>query len=557
MTAEIGELSVQQYLALAACASRGEKNALLDRLIALHGLRQSAIASARRFANVIEHFARRFGSERAICLYEAPGRVNLMGMHIDHRGGICNPVATRERICAVCSRRSDDLFCAHSLDREIPEGQFRLGERLPSSPLRSLGEWLSWSEIQAATRYGGKHFINYFACGPVYLACFHYAWGRSLAGADFVFDSDLPSSAGMSSSSALVVLATDFFLRSNPQGLPPLSSHQLLDVYGNGEWYIGTRGGKGDHAAIKLCQRGVVQPLVTTPDLRILQPAPIPQGYDLFLYASGDEANKSVEPFRTAFNTRVISYQTCEMMLTSALWQRSSAVLNELRAARATMDAKHHRIYLGDVVNYEIFSEAEIYRFLRGVPRIMTRAEIVARFPEHAAAIQAGMQHASEPEGGYHVRDVAAFGFGECVRARDAGPLLAAGDVRGFAAMMNVSQLGDRVSDVPDAVSRRVKLLDDAALTMMEQEGFPLREIAGDYRVSTQNIDRLVAICLSCPDVLGARLSGAGLGGAVIVLGREGFSETLDPILLRDYYEPLRKQFRKIRILPSQGAGFC
>jgi galactokinase len=57
--------------------------------------------------------------------------------------------------------------------------------------------------------------------------------------------------------------------------------------------------------------------------------------------------------------------------------------------------------------------------------------------------------------------------------------------------------------------------------------------------------------------VLGARLSGAGLGGAVIVLGREGFSETLDPILLRDYYEPLRKEFRKIRILPSQGAGFC
>ena len=556
MAPEIGELSVQQYLSLVECASRGEKNAFLDRAIARHGSRQSAIASACRFANLIEHFARRFGSGREICLYEAPGRVNLMGMHIDHRGGICNPVATRERLCAVCSRRSDDLFCARSLSGEFGEGQFRLAERLPPGPLRSLGEWLTWSEVEAASRYGGRHFINFFACGPVYLACFHYDWGQTFAGADFVFDSDLPPSAGMSSSSALVILATDFFLRSNAQGVPPLSIPQLLDVYGNGEWYIGTRGGKGDHAAVKLCQRGAVQPVVTTPDLLILQPASIPPGYDFFLYASGDEANKSVEPFRTAFNAPIISYQACEMMLTRALWQQPSAVLEELRAARATMDAKHHRIYLGDVVRCKLLSQAEIYRFLRGVPRVMNRAEMSARFEGQAAAFQAGMQHASEPEGGYHVRDVAAFGFGECVRAGEAGPLLAAGDVQGFAAMMKVSQLGDRVADVPDAASRRVKFLEDDALRTMEQEGLPLREIAGDYHVSTLNIDRLVAISLSCPGVLGARLSGAGLGGAVIVLGREGFSEALDPILQRNYYEPLRKDFRKIRILPSQGAGF-
>jgi galactokinase len=112
------------------------------------------------------------------------------------------------------------------------------------------------------------------------------------------------------------------------------------------------------------------------------------------------------------------------------------------------------------------------------------------------------------------------------------------------------------VTEVPDPVRRRVKFLEDDALCTMEQEGFPLREIAGDYHVSTQNVDRLVAICLSCPEVLGARLSGAGLGGAVIVLGQAGFCETLDPILEREYYGPLRKEFRKIRILPSQGAGF-
>ena len=122
--------------------------------------------------------------------------------------------------------------------------------------------------------------------------------------------------------------------------------------------------------------------------------------------------------------------------------------------------------------------------------------------------------------------------------------------------MMNVSQLGDRVAQLADRSSGRVKSLQDDALHVMEQEGFPIRRIAGDYHVSTPNIDRLASICLNCPDVLGARLSGAGLGGMLIVLGRQGFDEALDPILHRDYYEPLDKEFRKIRIVPSQGAGF-
>jgi galactokinase len=134
--------------------------------------------------------------------------------------------------------------------------------------------------------------------------------------------------------------------------------------------------------------------------------------------------------------------------------------------------------------------------------------------------------------------------------------LLRAGDVTGFAEMMNVSQLGDRVTEVADASSRRVKFLDDQALDAAERERLSIRQIAGDYHVSTPNVDRMVSICLSCPDVLGARLSGAGLGGMLIVLGKEGFEEALDPVLRRHYYEPRHKDFQKIRIAPSEGAGF-
>ena len=555
MTAEIGELSVEEYVALTTSASRGQKNAFLERAVERAGSRGRAIDLAGRFATLLEQFARRFGKDRRLCLYEAPGRVNLMGMHIDHRGGIVNPVATQERICAVCGRRDDDLVRARSLSGQFGEGQFRISERLLPKPLGSLGEWLNWTETEAVATGGGKHFINYFACGPLYAASFCYPWGRSFAGADFLLDSDLPPSSGLSSSSALVVLATDFFLRSNSQGSEDLSVDELLEVYGYGEWYIGTRGGTGDQAAIKLCRRGAVQPIITTPEFQARAPAPVPAGYDIFLYWSGDAANKSVEPYKTAFNAPIISYQAAELMLTEFVEKRSPARLEQLLARRASMDARHHRVYLGDAVNNAILSEAEIYEFLRTLPRVLGQDAIFSRFQDRAESFRAGIHQACEPEGGYHVRDAAAFGLSECARAEHAGRLLAEGDVEGFAQMMNVSQLGDRVSEVTERSSRRIKFLHDEDLSALEHERLPIRQLAGDYHVSTANIDRMVSICLSCPDVLGARLSGAGLGGMLIVLGKEGFDQALDPMLLRDYYEPLDKPFQKIRIVPSQGAG--
>ncbi len=555
MAAEIGEKSIDEYLSLATSAERGEKNAFLERAVARHGSRDLAMDSARRFVKLIEAFVERFGNDRRICLYEAPGRVNLMGMHVDHRGGIVNPVATQERIRAVCSRREDDRIRAVSLLRSFGEGEFSISGRLPSKPLKSLGDWLNWTEGEAADHGGGKHFVNYLACGPLYLACFHYPWGQRFAGADFLLGSDLPPSAGLSSSSAIVVLATDFFLRCNRQGIEELSPHELLDVYGNGEWYIGTRGGKGDHAAIKLSRRGRVQPVITIPDVEVCEPAHFPEGYHIVLYQSGDEANKAVEPFRTGFNAPIVCYQAGEMALTDYLRDENRAALDNLLAKRAAMDAKHHRAYLGDVAQQAILSEAQVYRFLRSLPRVIARDELFAAFGEHGGGFQDGLQHTGEPTRGYRIRDVVAFGFSECARAKHARTLLASDDVGGFAAMMNRSQLGDRVTDVADDASRRIKYLEDDDLSAMERQGTPIREIAGDYHVSSKNIDRLIEIAMKVPGVLGARLTGAGMGGTVMVLGTKSFDEALDPILQRDYYEPLGREFQKIVIVPSEGAG--
>jgi galactokinase len=56
-----------------------------------------------------------------------------------------------------------------------------------------------------------------------------------------------------------------------------------------------------------------------------------------------------------------------------------------------------------------------------------------------------------------------------------------------------------------------------------------------DYEVSISEVDRLVALLQAHPDVYGARLTGAGFGGACVALCRKGFLAQISAAVLEDY----------------------
>jgi galactokinase len=73
-----------------------------------------------------------------------------------------------------------------------------------------------------------------------------------------------------------------------------------------------------------------------------------------------------------------------------------------------------------------------------------------------------------------------------------------------------------------------------------------------DYEVSIPELDKLVAALQAAPGVLGARLTGAGFGGACVALCRTGQAQNAADIALSNY----NKEGRKGRILipvPTQG----
>lgn len=56
-----------------------------------------------------------------------------------------------------------------------------------------------------------------------------------------------------------------------------------------------------------------------------------------------------------------------------------------------------------------------------------------------------------------------------------------------------------------------------------------------DYQVSIAGLDRLVSILQSTPDVFGARLTGAGFGGACVALVTEGKAIEIAKTVLESY----------------------
>jgi len=85
----------------------------------------------------------------------------------------------------------------------------------------------------------------------------------------------------------------------------PVSARRLVSLCGEGEWFVGTRGGAADHAAIKLAHRGCVTRVGFFP-FRIEDSARFFPGHDLVACNSGVYAGSPGGA--QYFNAKVTAY---------------------------------------------------------------------------------------------------------------------------------------------------------------------------------------------------------------------------------------------------------
>ena len=67
---------------------------------------------------IVERFRREFGEPRPRCFF-APGRINLVGAHLDYNGGDVLPMAVDRGLYAAVRLRSDGRLRLCSVDQDL------------------------------------------------------------------------------------------------------------------------------------------------------------------------------------------------------------------------------------------------------------------------------------------------------------------------------------------------------------------------------------------------------------------------------------------------------
>ena len=475
-------------------------------------------------------FAKTYSPDARVLIARAPGRVNLLGTHIDHRGGAVNTLAVGNTIF-VAEPRDDDLVVLANSNPEFAPGEFSIRRELPAGGVK---DWDKWTMDQYQRRLDSgtqADWSNYVRAGVLYLQHINTspggAFSPALKGMNVFVNGNVRPRSGLSSSSSIVMASMEACIRINELDM---SDMDLVDAAHLAEWYVGTRGGGGDHASIKFCGHGYLAHLGAFP--LTVERIPLPEECCAVLCDSMVIASKTAGA-RNLYNQRVACYELGMLILRKSFPRRAAKMklLRDVTPAPLEVD------------------EAEIYRMLKALPESADRQELSAVLADQPDELERIFRSHESVPGGYRIRQACLYGIAECLRSKRAIELLRSGDVEGFGELITLSHDGDRVTHLVDGKwVPLAKPLPDAELDRLAddvQSGDPARKRKarlhrqpGGYDASCPELDEIVDVALAVPGVLGAGLVGAGLGGSVVVLTRKARAEAVADALAEQYYKP-------------------
>jgi N-acetylgalactosamine kinase len=237
-------------------------------------LARGSSINQKRYEDLYHAFVTTHGVPPAY-IARCPGRVNLIGEHIDYCGYGVLPMALEQDIAIAFAPNDDNVLVISNTDNKY-------------KPV----------EISAKDyAISGVEWYNYFLCGFKGITE-KYSIANS-RGINIVVDGNIPPSSGLSSSSALVCCASLVTLVANDIQLP--TKKDLADLCASSERFIGTQGGGMDQATSFLAEAGQAM-LIDFNPLRFKE-VKLPQGYTFVIANSLVSKNKAAS---SSFNERVI-----------------------------------------------------------------------------------------------------------------------------------------------------------------------------------------------------------------------------------------------------------
>ncbi|KAM9311884.1 N-acetylgalactosamine kinase [Gastrophryne carolinensis] len=287
-----------------------------------------------RICKLKELFVAKYGQEPSFYA-RAPGRVNLIGEHIDYCGYAVLPMAIEQDILAAV--QSVDTAVLH-LSNTNPvyldfSGSIHNIEIDKTKPL--------WH--------------NYFLCGLKGIQD-HFNLS-SPTGMNCLVDGTIPASSGLSSSSALVCCAGFATLIANGK---TLSKVELAETCAKCERYIGTEGGGMDQSISFLAEEGTAKLIEFNP-LRSTD-VKLPTEAVFVIANSCVEMNKAATAH---FNIRVVECRLATKILAKSkgLDWRSLMKLGDLQC-RLGVSLEKMQDVVEEILHPELYTREEICEIL-------------------------------------------------------------------------------------------------------------------------------------------------------------------------------------------------
>mgnify|MGYP006294811737 CR=1 FL=1 len=412
-------------------------------------------------------FSERFGGACDFVV-RAPGRVNLIGEHTDYNGLPVLPMALEHSIRMAVGRRTDRRIELQNVDPSFSADAFEITHSIPPD---SAGAWGNY------VRAGVQGIID---------------WPEdavdidSLSGCDLLVSGEIPSGAGLSSSSALVVASALAFLETNGITYDRI---ELADMLASAEHYVGTQGGGMDQAACLLGEAGKALKIDFFP-LEVT-PAIIPNGWSIVVCNTLIQAEKTRSALRL-YNRRPIECRIATAMLAQDLGYDPDRVAR--LASLLSLERSLNEL-LG--VALDFFHEGGY-----GWPDI---ADYLSISVDNAMKRLGRMRDGSlfeEPEDGFQLRRRVRHVLTEAARVEDSAQSLMSGDIQRFGELINESH----------------------------------RSCRDDYDISCPELNVLVEIA-RVAGAAGSRLTGAGFGGCTVSLVPDDRVESFTFQVWDEYYE--------------------
>ncbi|XP_075998003.1 N-acetylgalactosamine kinase [Genypterus blacodes] len=296
---------------------------------------QTMISANERLQNLRNTFETKYGEPPRFYVC-APGRVNLIGEHIDYCGYSVLPMAIEQSILAAVSINDS--------------GTIELANTNPQYKDFTL----PCSKDIAIDKENPK-WNYYFLCG---VKGIQEKFGiAQLAGMSCVVDGTIPPSSGLSSSSALVCCAGLATMEANHKSL---SKVELAEICARSERYIGTEGGGMDQSISFLAEKGTAK-LIEFQPLRATD-VKLPDGAMFVISNCCVEMNKAAS---SHYNIRVVECRIATKMLARARGLDWSKLLKLVQVQVELKASLQEMLTLVDeVLHPEPYSREEICRVL-------------------------------------------------------------------------------------------------------------------------------------------------------------------------------------------------